>query len=127
MVNVQAPTISQWAAVAALDGPQTCVEEMLAIYDERRKLLMPALGEMGFSFGEPRGGLYIWLNISSTGVDSTTLSYRLLQEADVLILPGTGFGDRWHDYMRMTILQPKEVLAEVIERMQAVLARGVVS
>jgi aminotransferase len=123
MVNVQAPTVSQWAALAALDGPQDCVEEMREIYDERRRLLMPALRSMGFSFGEPRGGLYIWLNIASTGMDSTALSYRFLQEADVLILPGTGFGDRWHDYMRMTILQPKEVLAEVIERMQAVLAQ----
>ncbi len=123
MVNVQAPTVSQWAAVAALDGPQACVEAMRAIYDERRKLLMSALRGMGFSFGEPRGGLYIWINISSTGIDATTLSYRFLQEADVLILPGTGFGSHWHDYMRMTILQPKEVLADVVERMQAVLAR----
>ncbi|HEX5166689.1 MAG TPA: pyridoxal phosphate-dependent aminotransferase [Thermomicrobiales bacterium] len=123
MVNVQAPTISQWAAVAALDGPQACVAEMRAIYDERRRLLMPALRGMGFSFGEPRGGLYIWLNIASTGMDSTALSYRFLQEADVLILPGTGFGDRWHDYMRMTILQPKEILADVVERMQTVLAQ----
>ena len=127
MVNVQAPTVSQWAAVAALDGPQGCVDEMRAIYDERRRLLMPALREMGFSFGEPRGGLYIWLNISSTGVDSTALSYRFLQEADVLILPGTGFGDRWHNYMRMTILQPKEVLAEVVKRMQSVISQSVVS
>jgi aminotransferase len=121
MVNVQAPTVSQWAAVAALDGSQECVAEMRAIYDERRKLLMPALREMGFTFGEPRGGLYIWTNISSTGIDATTLSYRFLQEADVLILPGTGFGDHWHDYMRLTILQPKEILAEVVDRMQTVI------
>ena len=123
MVNVQAPTVSQWAAVAALDGPQEPVEEMRAIYDERRKLMMAALREMGFSFGEPRGGLYIWANISSTGVDAATLSYRILDEADILILPGTGFGDGWDDYMRMTILQPREILTEVVERMQAVIAR----
>lgn len=122
MVNVQAPTVSQWAAVAALDGPQDCVAEMRSIYDERRRLLMPALRGMGLTFGEPRGGLYIWVNVSSTGLDAATLSYRILDEADVLILPGTGFGDGWHDYMRMTILQPKDVLAEVVERMRTVIA-----
>jgi aminotransferase len=123
MVNVQAPTISQWAAVAALDGPQEPVEEMRAIYDERRKLMMAALREMGFTFGEPRGGLYIWANIASTGLDATTLSYRILDEADVLMLPGAGFGAGWDTYMRLTILQPKDVLAEVVDRMQEVIAR----
>jgi aminotransferase len=123
MVNVQAPTVSQWAAVAALNGPQECVEEMRQTYDARRTLLMPALRAMGFTFGEPRGGLYIWANTASTGIDSTTLSYLFLNEADVLILPGTGFGAHWGDYMRMTLLQPIEVLAEVVERLMNVLAR----
>jgi aspartate/methionine/tyrosine aminotransferase len=48
---------------------------------------------------------------------------RNLNEADVLILPGTGFGEHWGDYMRMTLLQPIEVLAEVVERLKAVIAR----
>ena len=123
MVNVQAPTVSQWAAAAALDGPQECVEEMRRTYDERRKLLMPALREMGFTYGEPRGGLYIWANTSSTGIESTQLSYLLLQEADVLILPGTGFGSHWGDFMRMTLLQPKDVLADAMGRMAEVIER----
>src|SRR6185437_15618156 len=50
MVNVQAPTVSQWAAVAALNGPQDCVEQMRQIYAERRALLMAALDDMGFSY-----------------------------------------------------------------------------
>ena len=62
MVNVQAPTVSQWAAVAALDGPQEIVEEMRQTYDARRRLLLGSLDEMGFTYGMPRGGLYIWAN-----------------------------------------------------------------
>lgn len=123
MVNVQAPTVSQWAATAALDGPQECVEEMRRTYDERRRLLMPILREMGLTYGEPRGGLYIWANTSSTGIESTALSYLLLQEADVLILPGTGFGAHWGDFIRMTLLQPKDVLAEAMGRVAEVIER----
>ena len=94
MVNVQAPTVSQWAAVAALDGPQECVDEMREIYDARRRLLMGALDEMGFTYGEPRGGLYIWANTAATGIPALELSSLFLDE-DVLIFPGTGFGENW--------------------------------
>jgi aminotransferase len=121
MVNVQAPTVSQWAATAALDGPQECVGVMRDTYAERRELLMEALTEMGFTYGMPRGGLYIWANTASTGIESTELSYLFLKEGNVLILPGTGFGDHWGDYMRITLLQPIEVLREVVSRMKTVL------
>jgi aminotransferase len=125
MVNVQAPTVSQWASVAALDGPQECVEEMRRIYDRRRRLLMAAFDAMGFSYGQPRGGLYVWANVSSTGIDATTLAFRFLQEADFLVFPGTGFGEPWSDYIRVTVLQPEEVLRDIVERMQEVIARHV--
>jgi aminotransferase len=123
MANVQAPTVSQWAAVAALDGPQACVEEMRATYDERRKRMMPALHDLGFTFGKTQGGLYIWANIRSSGLDGMTFAFALLQEGDVLVLPGTGFGESWGDYIRLTILQPAEVLEDVARRMAMVLDR----
>ncbi|HUZ01153.1 MAG TPA: pyridoxal phosphate-dependent aminotransferase [Thermomicrobiaceae bacterium] len=123
MVNVQAPTVSQWAAAAGLDGPQECVEEMRRIYAERRRLLLDALDEMGFSYGTPHGALYVWANTASTGFEATELSYLFLQEAGVLIFPGTGFGENWGSYMRMTLLQPKEVLAQAVEQMKAALSR----
>lgn len=123
MVNIQAPTVSQWASVAALDGPQDCVEEMRRAYATRRAYLMEALSDLGFSFGTPWGGLYIWANVSSCGIDAVELSYRLLQEEDVLILPGVGFGERWKDYVRVTLLQPLEQLELVVERLGRVVER----
>jgi aminotransferase len=122
MVNIQAPTVSQWAAVAAFEGPQESVAEMRETYDARRRLLMGFLDEMGFSYGEPRGGLYIWVNTTSTGVPAIELSSRFLDEG-VLIFPGTGFGENWGDYMRMTLLQPIDVLAEAITRMKRALVK----
>jgi aminotransferase len=122
MVNIQAPTVSQWAAVAALEGPQATVAEMRATYDERRRLLMDFLDEEGFSYGEPRGGLYVWVNTSAAGIPAIELSSRFLDEG-VLIFPGTGFGENWGDYMRMTLLQPIDVIAEAIGRMKRALTK----
>ncbi len=121
MVNVQAPTMSQWAAVAALDGPQDCVEEMRRTYAQRRAFLMEALRDLGFTFAAPLGGLYIWANISSSGIGSTEFSFRLLRDADVLVLPGTGFGEQWDDYVRVTLLRPLDELEIVVERMRSML------
>jgi aminotransferase len=122
MVNIQAPIVSQWAGVAALDGPQACVAEMREIYDTRRRYVMQAVSALGLSYGEPRGGLYLWINTGSTGLPSAELSYRLLRDGDVLILPGSGFGAGWDNYMRMTLLQPLDQLKVAIERLGAVLA-----
>lgn len=121
MVNVHAPTISQWAGVAALDGPQECIAEMRATYDRRRKLMMDALTGMGLTFGQPNGAFYVWANISSTGIDATTLSFLLLRDAGVLVFPGTAFGENWGNFMRFTLLQPEPILEEAMERMRRVL------
>ncbi len=120
MVNIQAPTVSQWAALTAFEGPQACVAEMRETYDARRRLLMAFLDEMGFTYGEPRGGLYIWVNTTAAGIPALELSARFLDEG-VLIFPGTGFGENWGNYMRMTLLQPIDVLAEAIVRMKRAL------
>lgn len=125
MVNIQAPSVSQWASVAALNGPQECVEEMRRTYDERRKMMMGELDRMGISYGHPYGGLYIWANVSSTGLSASEFSYKLLDEENVLVLPGAGFGQGWDDWIRMTILQPEETLREVAERMSKIVEQRV--
>lgn len=120
-INQHAPTLSQWAAVAALDGPQDCIAEMRDLYDSRRHLVMNALSGMGLTFGQPKGAFYIWANISSTGIEATTLSYLLLRDAGVLVFPGTGFGENWSNYMRFTLLQPEPVLEDAMRRIARVL------
>ena len=122
VTSLAAPIVSQWAAVAALDGPQECVAAMREVYTARRKLLLASLDRMGFSYGMPKGALYVWANSASTGIRSTELSYRFLKEGRVLIFPGTGFGEQWVDYMRITLLQPIEILDEATRRMEGVIA-----
>ncbi len=116
-------TVSQWAGLAAITGPQDCVGEYLDIYIARRQVLLEGLDRMGFAYGEPRGGLFVWADSSSTGIHAAELSYLLLKEGRVLIFPGTAFGEKWRDYVRITMLEPIETLRAAVERMLPVLER----
>jgi aminotransferase len=120
-ISIAAPAISQWAGIAALDGPQECVAQFRVIYDERRRALMPALDAQGFTYGHPYGTFYIFTNIATTGMPAFTLARKLLEEAHVLIFPGTGFGPAWSDYLRLSFLQPTPVLMEAVARLEGVL------
>ena len=115
--------VSQWAGLAAITGPQDCVSEYLNIYTERRAVLLDGLDRMGFAYGEPRGGLFVWADSSSTGIHAAELSYLLLKEGRVLIFPGTAFGDQWREYVRITMLEPIDALKAAVERMLPVLER----
>jgi aminotransferase len=116
-------SVSQVAALAAAQGSDACIDEFKKIYLERRKLFAEGLTSMGLGYSEPRGGFFFWADSSSTGLRALELSYLLLQEARVLIFPGTAFGENWSDFLRITILQPTEVLKEAVERMTPVVKR----
>jgi aminotransferase len=116
-----APVVSQWAGVAALDGAQDVVEEYRRIYEGRRRVMLDGLDRMGFTYGDPRGAFYIFVNASSVGMDSIDLSQKLLEEARVLIFSGTGFGEQWVDYMRASYLAPEAELAEAMSRIETCL------
>ncbi|WP_210483822.1 pyridoxal phosphate-dependent aminotransferase [Microvirga antarctica] len=116
-------TLSQVAALAAAEGDDSCVRDFRAIYDERRRILGSGLSAMGLQFGEPRGGFFFWADSSSTGMRALELCYLLLKEARVLIFPGTAFGESWSNHLRITTLQPTEVLDQAAERMKAALAQ----
>ena len=115
--------VSQMAACAAAEGSDACIDDFKAIYSQRREILGNGLRAMGLSFAEPRGGFFFWADSKDTGLRALELSYLLLKEARVLIFPGTAFGSRWNDYLRITTLQPQDVLSEAVERMTPVLQR----
>ncbi|MGA8208258.1 MAG: pyridoxal phosphate-dependent aminotransferase, partial [Candidatus Dormiibacterota bacterium] len=98
LMSVCAPTVSQWAGLAALSGPMDFLKEYLKIYSRRRKIVLSALDRLGFKYGRPMGAFYVFVDASSIGVRAFDLARRLLEEAHVLIFPGTGFGEEWSDY-----------------------------
>jgi aminotransferase len=122
-LSINTSTPAQFAALAALTGPQDAVEEMCQAYAERRVYMMEALDQMGLTYGHPGGAFYIYANISCTGLPSPQFCETLLREGQVLIFPGTMFGDESEDHIRISYLQPLERIKEAVARMERVIAK----
>ena len=122
-LTICAPAVSQHAALAALEGPQECVEEMRRTYDERRRVMCRALDAMGLSYGRPQGAFYVYANVSRTGLAASELCVRLLEDARVMIFPGSLFGDHNDDFLRISLLQPVARIEEAVERMAGTVSR----
>jgi aspartate/methionine/tyrosine aminotransferase len=117
-----AAAASQHAALAALTGPQDCVQEFRRTYDARRVAMMAALDRLGLGYAKPNGAFYLYANVSSTGLSASEFCLRLLAEARVMIFPGSLFGDHRDDYIRISLLQPVAKIEEAARRMTAVVA-----
>lgn len=115
-----ASLVAQKAAISALTGPQDCITEALEIYSRRRRIILDALDEMGLSYGLPKGGQFVFVDIRPTGMDCWTLVQRVLEDAHVLIYPGAAYGDDWADFIRITFLQPEEKVIEAMKRIKRV-------
>lgn len=105
----------QEAAAAALSGPQDCVRELRATYEGRRNALYAALAEIGWQAAPPEGSFFCWLPVPK-GHTSTTLADLLLQEANIVVAPGIGFGEHGEGYVRLGLLAPEARLQETAER-----------
>ena len=94
---------SQYAAIAALEGPQDAVMEMVAEFGRRRDVIVAGLNEIpGVSCVEPQGAFYAFPNITRTGLSAATLQARLLDEAGVAALSGTAFGSWGEGFLRLS-------------------------
>jgi len=115
-LSINAATPSQWAALAAIDGPQDEVTAMFEEYRARRAYMMQALDEVGFTYGHPGGAFYLYVNVEKSGLPAPAFCELLLRETGVLLYPGTLFGDTDDRYVRMSLLQPIERMQEAMRR-----------
>jgi aminotransferase len=120
MLSINTATPSQFAALAALTGPQDAVEQMRLAYAERRALMMRSMDQLGLSYGFPGGAFYLYVNTSGTGMPSPQFCETLLREGRVLLFPGSLFGDDSDLYTRMSYLQPLARIEEAVERIARV-------
>ena len=115
-LTICAPTFAQEAALAALEGPQHFLAELVAEYDRRRRVALPVLEKVGLACPAAPGSFYIFPDIRSTGLSSADFALRLLQEQRVLVHPGTLFGPGGEGFLRVALLQPLDRLAEALDR-----------
>jgi LL-diaminopimelate aminotransferase len=111
----------QLAGVAALEGPRRPVEEMNALYQRRRDLVVGALREIGVDVTPPRGTIYVWAPVPE-GHTSTSFAELVLEQAAVVISPGSMYGPSGEGFFRISLTTPDERLAEAVERLREHLA-----
>jgi aminotransferase len=118
-LTICAPAVSQAAGVAALTGPQDCVREMRETFAKRRQVLLAGFEALGLGGAWSQGGHFLFPNITSTGLSSLDFCERILEEANVLVFPGTSFGNG-EGYVRASFLQPIEKIRAAVERITPV-------
>lgn len=120
---MSAPTISQYAALAALEIGESFVLEMRAEYDRRRKLVVGALNEMGLSCFEPRGAFYAFPSVEKTGLNGDEFAERLLMEERVAVVPGSSFGSGGANHVRIAYCKSYEQIEIALERIKKFLQK----
>lgn len=100
----------QVAAIAALDGPQECVDEVVAQYQRRRDVLCKGLHEAGWMVEVPKASMYIWAEIPEAyrHLGSLEFAKRVLAEAKVAVSPGIGFGDYGDSHVRFALIENEQ-------------------
>ena len=119
---VNAP--SQYAGIAAIEGPQDAVAEMMAAFDKRRKLVVARANELpGVSCVTPRGAFYAFPNISNTGWKAKELASALLEQTGVAAIGGPDFGVLGEGYMRLSYANSEDNIIKAMDRIEAFLAK----
>jgi aminotransferase len=124
-VAICAPTVSQHAALAALEGPQDCVDEIRIALESRRNLMCSRLDRMRehFDYVKPRGAYYLMARYKAPGVDSMTYALRLMKEALVITIPGAAFGPEGENHVRMSFGGREDEITEAFDRIEDWLSR----
>lgn len=114
---------TQFAGIAALQGPQDSVDVMTSAFDERRRVIVDELNDMpGVTCVRPGGAFYAFPNITGTGMRSQELQERLLNEAGVAAISGTSFGALGEGYLRFSYANSTKNIREAMRRMRELLS-----
>jgi LL-diaminopimelate aminotransferase len=107
----------QIAGAAALTGPRKAIDEMNEIYARRRDLVVGTLREIGVEVEPPKGTIYVWAPVPD-GHSSTSFAELVLEEAAVVVSPGSMYGPGGEGFFRISLTTPDERLTEALERLR---------
>jgi len=114
---MSAPTMSQLAALEALQNGDTYVDQMCAEYDRRRRLIVGGLNELGLRTFEPHGAFYAFPNVAASGMGDEEFAQKLLEEEFVAVVPGSSFGAGGEGFVRCSYATAYEKIEEALRRM----------
>jgi len=120
---MSAPTPAQVAATEALQSGEPYVQDMLAEYDRRRRLIVDGLNTLGLDCFEPRGAFYAFPSVAKSGMDDNTFAETLLREEEVACVPGRAFGESGVGFVRCSYATASEKIEEALNRMERFLRR----
>lgn len=112
----------QLAAIAALNGSQDCVAEMCSLYRSRRDRLLGALERIGWDTKSPAATIYVWLKVPEE-YDSSSFAAELLEKADIVVVPGSAYGECGEGFVRLSLSTPDAEIDEAVARIEEVFAR----
>jgi LL-diaminopimelate aminotransferase len=108
--------VVQAAGIAALTGPQECVDEMRKLYKDRRDVFVPAMKKLGWDLNTPEATFYVWAR-TPNGLSSMETVTHILENTGVLCTPGNGFGPSGEGYVRFALTVEKPRLDEALSRL----------
>ncbi|HRX40718.1 MAG: LL-diaminopimelate aminotransferase [Parvularculaceae bacterium] len=115
----------QVAASAALDGPQDCVEEIRGIYKRRRDVLVESFAKSGWDIPVPDASMFAWAPIPEDfrAMGSVAFAKRMMEEADVAVAPGVGFGEHGEGYVRIGLVENEQRIRQAARNVKKMLSR----
>ncbi len=118
---LSAPTMGQYAGVEALRSGEPYVQQMVAEYDRRRRVLVDGLNTLGLPTFTPRGAFYAFPYVGHLGVSSQQFARQLLTEGHVAIIPGSAFGQCGEGYQRICYATSMDNIEKTLERLETFL------
>ena len=116
----------QVAAAAALNGPQDCVEQVRMLYKRRRDVLVQSMAAAGWNIPSPPASMFAWAPLPKgyEPLGSLEFSKLLLQEAEVAVAPGVGFGANGEGFIRIALVENEQRIRQAARSVKKFLAQG---
>jgi alanine-synthesizing transaminase len=116
----------QVASIAALEGPQECVADIVDTYKCRRDVLVPGLNKLGWAVDLPKATMFAWAKIPEQyrALGSVEFSKKLLLEAKVAVSPGVGFGEHGDGHVRFSLIENEERTRQALRGIKAMFKAG---
>ena len=105
----------QMAAIAALNGDQSCVERTRKAYERRRDVLCESFGKAGWAIEKPKATMFVWAPLPGNYKNSQEFAMELVEKAGVLVTPGSAFGESGEGFVRMALVQDEEAILKAAE------------